>query len=453
MSFNKDFIWGAAAASYQIEGAWDSDGKGFSTWDHFAEKKGAVYQGHTGKTACDHYNRYKEDVQIMKEIGLQSYRFSISWPRVLPQGTGKINVKGLDFYSRLVDELLENDIMPFPTLFHWDYPYELYMRGGWLNPDSSDWFAEYTAVVAEKLSDRVNHWFTLNEPEVFVDLGHVSGSHAPGVKLQLRDTIRMIHNVLLSHGKAVKSIRENTKQPAQIGMAPVCNVVIPHDNSEVSVKAAEKLMFAPDTEKSFTAWSNSWWLDPVFKGNYPEESLKALGKYLPEGFETDMEIISQPIDFLGNNHYQGHYVSSDEEGKTVFHEPSAGEALTGFNWRVTPEGLYWGPKFLYDRYKKPIIITENGLSNKDWVALDGKVHDPQRIDFTNRYLKEYKRAAEDGVELAGYFHWSIMDNFEWAYGYRERFGLVHVDFNTQKRTIKDSGYWYRDVIKSNGENL
>jgi len=453
MSFKKDFIWGAAAASYQIEGAWNEDGKGFSTWDHFAEKQGAVYEGHSGKVACDHYHRYKEDVQIMKEIGLQSYRFSISWPRVFPGGIGKVNDKGLDFYSRLVDELLANDIMPFPTLFHWDYPYELYAKGGWLNPESSDWFAEYTAVVTEKLSDRVDHWFTLNEPEVFIDLGHVSGSHAPGVKLQKRDTIRMIHNTLLSHGKAVKTIRDLSKLTPQIGMAPVCNVVIPADDSEKSIETAKSMMFASDNEKDFTAWSNSWWLDPVFFGKYPEVSLKELGKYLPPDYEKDLDVISQPLDFLGNNHYQGHYISADEKGNPVYHKPKEGEALTGFNWRVTPEGLYWGPKFLYERYKKPIIITENGLSNKDWVALDGKVHDPQRIDFTHRYLKEYKRAAEDGVDLAGYFHWSIMDNFEWAYGYRERFGLVHVDFNTQKRTIKDSGYWYGDVIRNNGLSL
>jgi len=453
MSFKKEFIWGAAAASYQIEGAWNEDGKGFSTWDHFTEKKGAIYQGDTGKIACDHYNRYKEDVQIMKEIGLKSYRFSISWPRVLPQGIGSVNVKGLDFYSRLVDELLANDIMPFPTLFHWDYPYELYAKGGWLNPESSDWFAEYTFVIADKLSDRVDHWFTLNEPQVFIDLGHVTGEHAPGVKLQKRDTIRMIHNVLLSHGKAVKTIRENSKLSPQIGMAPVCGVVIPADDSKESISAAEKLMFAPDKEETFTAWSNSWWLDPVFRGEYPEESLKALEKYLPSDYEKDMELISQPLDFLGNNHYHGRYVSADKEGNPILHKPETGEALTGFNWRVTPEGLYWGPKFLYERYKKPIIITENGLSNKDWVALDGKVHDPQRIDFTHRYLKEYKRASEDGVDLAGYFHWSIMDNFEWAYGYRERFGLVHIDFKNQKRTIKDSAYWYGDVIRSNGENL
>lgn len=453
MSFKKDFLWGAAAASYQIEGAWNADGKGMSVWDHFTEKPGAVYQGHSGKEACDHYHRYKEDVAIMKELGLKSYRFSLSWPRVLAEGTGKINEKGLDFYSRLVDELLAADIVPFPTLFHWDYPYELYIRGGWLNPDSSDWFAEYTSAVADKLSDRVDRWFTLNEPQVFIELGHMKGEHAPGLKLQQRDRVRMMHNVLLSHGKSVKVLREKGNDKTRIGMAPVCKVVIPADKNEASVNAARDLMFAPDTEETFNAWTNSWWLDPVFFGKYPEESLKALGKYLPEGYEKDMEIISQPIDFLGNNHYHGFYVSAGDRGEPVFVPADSGEPMTGFNWRITPEGIYWGPKFLYERYGKPIIITENGLSNKDWVSLDGKVHDPQRIDFTHRYLKEYKRAAEDGVDLEGYFHWSIMDNFEWAAGYRERFGLVYVDYMTQKRTIKDSGFWYKEVIESNGETL
>lgn len=453
MSFNKDFIWGAAAASYQIEGAWDEDGKGLSTWDHLTEKDGAIYAGHTGKVACDHYHKYKEDVKLMKEMGIKSYRFSISWPRILPNGTGEINQAGLNFYSDLVDELIANDIMPFPTLFHWDFPYELYLKGGWLNRESADWFAEYTKAVVEKLSDRVDHWFTLNEPQVFIGLGHRTGDHAPGVKLQDRDIIRAIHNTLLAHGKAVETIRKYSKLTPKVGMAPVCGVCIPADNTPESIEAARLEMFSNKKGQLFSAWTTSWWMDPVFFGKYPEDGLKNAEKYLPETWREDLKIISQPLDFLGNNHYHGSFIKMGKDGNPEHVEPEVGEALTGFNWRVTPEGLYWGPKFLYERYKKPIIITENGLSNKDWVSLDGKVHDPQRIDFTHRYLKEYKKAAEDGVDIAGYFHWSVMDNFEWAYGYRERFGLIHVDFNTQKRTIKDSGYWYKTVIDSNGENL
>ncbi len=453
MSFKKDFIWGAAAASYQIEGAWNKDGKGLSVWDHFCDKKDAVYQKNNGKIACDHYNRYKEDVQIMKDIGLQAYRFSISWPRILPEGRGKVNDKGLDFYSRLVDELLASNIKPYATLFHWDFPYELYLRGGWLNPDSSDWFADYTQIVVDKLSDRIGDWFTLNEPQVFIDHGHRIGVHAPGVKLQDRDMIRMMHNVLLSHGKSVKIIRDNSVLKARIGMAPSCTVSIPADTEENTIKLARNNMFSNKKGEHFTAWSNSWWLDPVFFGKYPDDGLKTGEKYLPSTYKDDMSIISQPLDFLGNNFYQGSYIQPDENGNAEQSEPLIGEAVTGFNWPVTPKGMYWGAKFLYERYGVSIIITENGLSNKDWVSLDGKVHDPQRIDFTHRYLKEFKRAADDGIDLAGYFHWSIMDNFEWGAGYRERFGLVHVDFNTQKRTIKDSAFWYKDVIKNNGENL
>lgn len=453
MSFKKDFIWGAAAASYQIEGAWNEDGKGMSIWDHLTEKEGAIYQGHTGQVACDHYHRYKEDVKIMKEMGLKSYRFSISWPRIFPDGIGKVNQAGLDFYSNLVDELIANDIMPFPTLFHWDFPYELYLKGGWLNRDSSDWFAEYTKAVVERLSDRVDHWFTLNEPQCFIGLGHVIGEHAPAVKLQHRDIIHISHNVLMAHGKAVKTIREHSILEPKVGMAPVSPVIMPIDDKKENINAAREKMFSNSEGQHFSSWGTSWLLDPVFFGKYPEDGLKTAEKFLPKTWKEDLEIISQPVDFLGNNNYHGTYVQAEKDGKPKAVKPKAGEPLTGFNWTVTPESIYWGSKFLYERYNSPIIITENGLSNKDWVSLDGKVHDPQRIDFTHRYLREYKKAAAEGIEIAGYFHWSIMDNFEWACGYRERFGLVHVDFDTQKRTIKDSGYWYKTVIESNGENL
>ncbi len=453
MSFKKEFLWGAAAASYQIEGAWNQDGKGMSVWDHFVQKPGAVYQNHTGNTACNHYFNYKEDIKLMKEMGLQSYRFSISWPRVLPNGIGNVNQKGLDFYNNFTDELLKNDIIPFPTLFHWDYPYELYTKGGWLNRDSSDWFAEYTQVMVDALSDRVDRWFTLNEPQCFVGLGHGNGEHAPGLKLQKRDMTTIIHNVLLSHGKSVKTIRENSKLTPRVGMAPVCPVFIPINDEPKNIKAARDAMFSNKNGENFTAWTTSWFMDPVCLGKYPEDGLLEAEQYLPESYKEDLKIISQPVDFIGNNNYHGNFVQMGRDGEPELTKPEEGEPLTGFNWRVTPGSLYWGPKFLYERYKLPIIITENGLSNKDWVSLDGKVHDPQRIDFTHRYLKEYRRAAEEGIDIEGYFHWSIMDNFEWALGYRERFGLIHVDFSTQKRTIKDSGYWYKTVIQSNGENL
>ncbi len=451
MSFLDSFVWGAAAASYQIEGAAYEDGKGLSVWDMFSRKKNAIKNGDTGEVACDHYHRYKEDVKIMKDIGLQAYRLSISWPRVLPDGTGEINEKGLEFYDKLIDELLANDIEPYVTLFHWDFPYELYKKGGWLNSDSSDWFAEYTKIIVNRLSDRVKNWFTINEPQVFINMGHRDGVHAPGVKLSMEDLLQISHNVLLAHGKAVKVIRENSVQDCRIGMAPAAFPIIPNEETQENIELARKSNFAVNEQSEL--WAVSWWMDPVIKGQYPEDGLERYKEYMPEIKDGDMEIISQPVDFFGVNIYQGAKVGLDNDGKPHIVEKKDGYPRTAFDWPVTEEVLYWGPKFYYERYGKPIIITENGMSNIDWVSLDGKVHDPQRIDFVNRYLNEFKKAGEDGVDIGGYFIWSIMDNFEWANGYHERFGLVHVDFETGERIIKDSGYWYKKVIESNGEIL
>jgi beta-glucosidase len=448
--FPSDFVWGAAAASYQIEGGHDADGKGPSVWDMLVRKPGAIRNGDTGDVACDHYHRYKEDVAIMKEIGLGAYRFSISWPRVMPAGVGSVNQKGLEFYDQLVDELLAAGIKPYVTLFHWDYPYELYCKGSWLNPESPEWFAEYTKVIVDKLSDRVEHWMTLNEPSVFVGLGYEAGTHAPGDKLGTAQILRIIHHVQMAHGKSAQVIRENAKKPPQIGFAPAAGPRIPVGDSAAEVEAARASNFAcPE----FDVWSYSWWLDPIFLGQWPEDGLKNFGHLLPDGFEQDIEVIRQPLDFFGVNIYQGKRGRTNAAGEWESREEQPGQPLTRFNWTVSPEALYWGPKFFQERYGKPIYITENGLSNVDWVALDGGVHDPQRIDFLQRYLREFRRAGADGVDIRGYFQWSIMDNFEWAEGYRERFGLVHVDYGTLKRTPKDSAYWYRDVIKSNGANL
>lgn len=450
MSFPEGFYWGAATASYQIEGAWDTDGKGPSVWDMLCRKDGAIWSGHTGDVACDHYHRYAEDVANMREIGLTAYRFSISWPRILPQGTGTVNAKGLDFYSKLVDSLLEAGIEPFVTLFHWDYPYSLYRRGGWLNDESSNWFSDYTKVVVDRLSDRVSHWMTLNEPQVFVCLGHQMGIHAPALKLDWPDLLRITHNVLLSHGKSVQTIRANARKPAQVGFAPAGKYLAPVTDDERNVEAARNRMFACPTKD---LWSNSWWLDPMFRGAYPEDGMRTFADALPPIRSADMETISQPLDFFGMNLYQGTFVRADRSGAAVDVGFETGHPMTAFAWYVVPEVLYWATKFFYERYAKPIYVTENGLSNLDWVSLDGKVHDPQRIDFTHRYLKELSRAADDGVEVGGYFHWSLMDNFEWAQGYKERFGLIYVDYSSQKRILKDSAHWYGSVIRENGGNL
>lgn len=453
MGFSKDFAWGAATASYQIEGAAFEDGKGLSVWDICSDWKGFVKDGDTGKTACDHYHRMKSDVALMKELGIKAYRFSVSWPRVLPKGYGEVNEKGLDFYSALVDELLANGIEPYVTLFHWDYPVELFKMGGWLNPASSDWFAAYARVLVDKLSDRVKHWFTINEPQCFIGLGHENGTHAPGIRLPKYYVLMAAHNTLLAHGKAVQVIRQYSKQPCQIGYAPVGGVNIPATSSEADFDAARRATFSCSQEGAI--WANTWWMDTALKGEYPKEAFEGmLAANMPVIGADDMKTICQPLDFLGVNMYQGNVVraADNECGFEIVKKP-VGYAQTTMKWPVTPEILYYGPKFFYERYKLPIIITENGLASMDWVSLDGKVHDPGRIDFLNRYLLQYKRAAEDGVELKGYFQWSLMDNFEWGEGYNERFGLIYVDYPTQKRIIKDSGYWYRSVIEANGENL
>lgn len=450
--FPKDFVWGAAAASYQIEGAAREDGKGPSVWDMFCEKPGAIYEQNNGEVACDHYHRYREDVSLMGDLGLDAYRLSISWPRVLPHGTGKVNEAGFAFYDRLVDALLEKGIAPWVTLFHWDFPLELFHRGGWLNRQSADWFAEYAGEVSRRLSDRVTNYFTLNEPQVYVGFGHLEGVHAPGIQLPMSQMLLAGHHTLLAHGKAVTALRDNAKGEIRVGFAPVGVLKIPGSSSEEDVQLAREANFLV-TEKN--SWNNAWWMDPVVLGQYPAQGLSYFGKDVPEIREGDLDVISTRTDFLGLNIYQGSEIRRSESSPFGFDHvpyPTGGER-TAFNWPVTPEALYWGPRFLAERYKLPIYITENGLSCRDWVARDGKVHDPARIDFTARYLRQLHRAIASGVDVRGYFHWSIMDNFEWAAGYRERFGLIHVDYQTQKRTPKDSFEWYRRVIESHGREI
>jgi beta-glucosidase len=449
MGFYKDFIWGAASASYQIEGAWKEDGKGLSIWDVFTREKGRIADDTNGDSACDHYHRYQEDVDIMKEIGLRGYRFSISWPRILPEGTIALNEKGIDFYDRLIDSLLSANITPFATLFHWDFPYELFKKGGWLNNDSPRWFADYAAIVGKRLGDRLKYFLTLNEPQCFIGLSYDSTFQAPGIHFPLRDTLQMAHHVLLAHGHAVQALRGMVKNAA-IGFAPTGGVSYPHEENAADVEAARKSYF--DLNENLF-WSVSLWSDPVFLGNYPEELYEKYAEVMPEIGVDDLKIINEPLDFLGQNVYNGKEIKSDGRGGYVFVPRKPGYAVTANKWPVTPEALYWGPRFLAERYKKPIYITENGLSCADVVSLDRKVHDPGRIDFLNRYLLCLKKATHEVIDIRGYFHWCLTDNFEWAKGYTDRMGLVYCDFETQKRILKDSAHWYREVILSNGENL
>ena len=442
MSFPKDFVWGAAAASYQIEGGADKDGKGLSVWDMMCRTPGKIWSGHVGDVACDHYHRYPEDVKIMSEIGLMAYRLSISWPRVIPDGIGKVNQKGLAFYDRLIDCLWEHSVQPWVTLFHWDYPYALYCQGGWLNRDSADWFAEYVSVIVDTLSDRVSHWIVQNEPQCFIGLGHQTGEHAPGLKLSFAEVLLAGHHSLLAHGKAIQVISSRAKSQPTIGTALVGVVKIPASNSSEDIEVARSHMFSI-TEKN--CWNNTWFADPIFFGHYPQDGVELFEEEMPEIRNGDLETICQPLDFYGVNIYYGDFIDPEPEKLN-----SRKIALTTMDWPVTPEALYWGPRFFYERSQLPIVITENGMANCDWRHLDGRVHDSQRIDFLTRYLREYKRAIDDGVKSQGYFVWSIMDNFEWAFGYKQRFGIVYVDYSTQQRILKDSAYWYQQVIASNG---
>ncbi len=450
VKFPDKFLWGAATASYQVEGAARDDGRGPSVWDMFSRTSGKVYGGHTGDVACDHYHRWQEDIGIMQQLGLQGYRFSVAWPRIQPEGTGKPNPKGLDFYDKLVDGLLKANIVPYVTLFHWDLPYELHCRGGWLNREIADWFADYTRIVVGKLGDRVNHWMTLNEPQVFGVIGYRDGVHAPGEKYDVPEMLRLIHVILLAHGKSVQAIRAAGGSNSQIGWAHAGGVRIPASGDPADTGAAGRAMFSitkPDL------WANTWWLDPVMRGTYPADGLKVYEKHMPVFPDGDMKIIRQKMDFLGCNIYHGQIIKAGPGGEPHVVPLPVGHPITAIKWPVTPESLYWGPRFFFERYNLPIYITENGLSNQDWVALDGKVHDPQRIDYTRRHLIELARAIQDGVDIDGYFHWSLLDNFEWAEGYKERFGLVYVDYPTGKRVLKDSAYWYSRTIGSNGKNL
>ncbi len=448
--FPDTFTWGAASSAYQIEGAAAVDGRGPSVWDEFCKKPGAVHLGQSGESACDHYHRFREDVGIMKSIGLKAYRFSISWPRVLPEGVGRPNAAGLEFYDRLVDALLEAGIEPWVTLFHWDMPQALQSRGGWLERDSARWFAEYAQLMSTRLSDRVSNWITLNEPQVYINLGHKDGKHAPGLTLSFAECLKAGHHTLLAHGMATQALRAHARKPIKVGWAPVGHTVCAATQDPADVDAARTAMFAI-TRKDF--WNNTWFGDPVCLGHYPADGVELFREEMPTIEPGDMKTICQPIDFYGVNIYSGSEVRAGPDGKPLDIPPPPGAPITTFRWLIRPEVLYWGPRLLGERYRLPVVVTENGMSNVDFVDLDGRVQDPQRIDYTRRHLLEVRRAIADGVNLRGYFHWSIMDNFEWAEGYKERFGMVHVDYVTHERRLKDSALWYKEVIATKGASL
>jgi beta-glucosidase len=449
-------MWGAATAAYQVEGAATEDGKGPSVWDVFCKKPGAVFEGHTGDVACDHYHRYKEDVALMKKLGVKSYRFSISWPRVLPEGTGSPNPKGFDFYNRLLDELQKAGIAPLCTLFHWDFPQALHKRGGWLNRDVAGWFGDYVALVADKLGDRIKVWVTQNEPQCFIGLGLRDGAHAPGDKLKDSDYLTAAHNGMRAHARAVQALRARVKnaKDTKIGYVLAAQVTQPASEKPEDIEAANWAIFAV---RERNEWNNSWWTDPVLLGRYPDDGVRLYGKDMPAFKASDLDEMKQPIDFLGLNIYKADTwrrgpASSGGRPEQVNLPP--GYPRSGVDWQhISPAALYWGPRFFHHRYGLPMSITENGLSTRDQLFLDGGVHDPQRIDYMRRALLELARALKEGLPVTGYYAWSLLDNFEWADGYKQRFGLVYVDYQTQRRIPKDSFAWYRQVIASGGKSL
>jgi beta-glucosidase len=449
-TFPADFVWGAATASYQIEGGADADGRGPSVWDVFCKRRGAVFEGHTGDVACDHYNRYREDVRLMRELGLQSYRFSVSWSRVLPEGRGTPNAKGLAFYDRLVDELLAAGIQPFCTLFHWDLPQALQRAGGFVNREIADWSADYASLMGRQLGDRVKHWVTQNEPQCYIGFGLGSGMHAPGLRLDRSETLIAAHNSMRAHGKSVAALRASVPG-ANIGYVLATQLARPATSSAADLEAARIATFSV---RDRSHWNNTWWTDPLLFGRYPEDGLALFGNDMPSFPSSDWSDLREPFDFLGLNIYRAEtYGAKDGAAPELLPVPP-GYPRSGVEWQpITPDAMYYGTRFFHERYGKDIWITESGLSTRDQVSLDGHVHDPQRIDYLHRTLLELRRAMKEGARVKGYLAWSLLDNFEWADGYKQRFGLIYVDYASQRRLPKDSYHWYKRVIESRGATL
>ena len=434
IQFPADFVWGAATAAYQIEGAVRDDGRGESIWDRFTATPGKIVGGDTGVVACDSYHRYREDVRLMRDLGLNAYRFSIAWPRVLPEGLGRVNTLGLDFYDRLVDELLDNEIEPFVTLYHWDLPQPLEDRGGWPVRETVDAWEEYTEVVAARLGDRVHHWITLNEPWVASWLGYGTGQDAPG-RTSEADAVAAGHHLLLAHGRAVEVLRRDVRG-AEVGITIDVVPIHPLTASEADANAA----WQED------ALRNRWFLDPVFRGDYPAEALARRGTLLPPFAAEDLRTISAPLDFVGINYYQRQVVRANPRDGDPAVVSLEGVERTGMGWEVYPKGLHELLVRLHDTYDvPPIYITENGAAYPD-TRLNGSVPDPERASYIERHLEAVARAIGDGVPVAGYFVWSLLDHFEWSRGYSQRFGIVYVDFATLERVPKSSYRAYRDFI-------
>lgn len=435
MGFSKDFLWGAATSSAQIEGGYLEGGRTESIWDIAPE--GKIKNGDNCHITCDHYHRMHEDVALMREMGLKAYRFSVSWSRVIPE-EGKVNPEGIEFYSDLIDELVANGIEPLLTIYHWDMPTWVYKKGGWMSKNIIPLFEEYTKVLVESFSDRVKWWIPMNEPGCFIMNAYMQGIHAP-FKRNYLALSTLTRNCMLAHAASVKVIRKYAKQPVKVGIAFSTGAWVPENETIEEIENARILSM----EKGNGLMGNKWWMDPILAG----KPVRAYGIYSTK--KRDMAEIYQPLDFIGLNIYTSYNYADWGGGKKA--DDSIPKNCLG--WTIDPRCMYWNVKFVYEKYRLPIMITENGLAALDKVADDGGIHDEARIDFAKNYLANLKRAADEGAEIIGYQHWSLMDNFEWAEGYEPRFGLIHIDFESGNRTLKDSAYWYKHVIETNGEEI
>ncbi|MEP7293060.1 MAG: GH1 family beta-glucosidase [Chloroflexota bacterium] len=440
LQFPKDFTWGTATASYQIEGAAQEDGRGVSIWDTFAHTPGKTKNGDSGDIACDHYHRTREDIQLMKALNISAYRLSIAWPRIFPTGRGRVNEAGLEFYDRLIDDLLEAEITPYVTLYHWDLPQALEDEGGWLRRGIADDFVAYADVVSGALGDRVKNWITFNEPWCITWLGYMIGAHAPGLTSDLpTPALEATHNVYRAHGLSVPVIRRNSAD-AQVGITLNFSPAEPATDKPADMEAT---VF-------YDGWFNRWYLDPLFRGQYPADMLAAYAPFMPDVQPGDMETIAAPIDFLGVNYYSRAVIEASGNAMIPFQGTHPEGEYTEMDWEVYPRSLYTLLKRIQSDYNPAAIyITENGAAFKDELTPDGKVHDDRRTAYFEGHLEAVQHAVDDGVPVKGYFAWSLMDNFEWAEGYTKRFGLYYVDYETLQRYLKDSGAYYASVAAGN----
>jgi beta-glucosidase len=437
--FPDSFVWGVATSAFQIEGATSADGRGTSIWDTFCRTPGKVFEGHTGDIACEHYHHWQSDLDLIAELGVDAYRFSIAWPRILADGAGQVNAKGLDFYERLVDGMLRRGLKPYCTLYHWDLPQALDDKGGWLSRDTAMAFAEYAEVVTKRLGDRVVSYATLNEPWCSAYLGYGNGHHAPG-HADLKESFQAAHHLLLAHGLALPVMRENAPG-AEHGIVLNLSQVYPETDSPEDTEAARR----------FDRLNNLWYLGPLFEGRYPEDVWQQLGALVPEVADGDLAIINRPIDFLGENYYTPTFVQhqAGDYPNISFVRHDAAEH-TAMDWEVYPQGLRDLLLRLHRDYGVPLYVTENGAAYADTIVADG-VHDSARTAYFQGHLAAVAEAVSAGADVRGYFAWSLMDNFEWAFGYDRRFGIVYVDFETQVRTLKDSAKWYQKFVRQQRE--